>query len=211
MANLRLLEVAGYAAVAFVGFVVIVISWHVLTGRIDISHMLSDAAGRSSISRFQLLLFTLVVAIHVAIMEIRTNSVPDIPRGLLILLAISSGTYLASKLISERSSRSTSGIRLTAFVPVAVIMAVSAFIGIAVYRREMSTSRAAILILTVSLTVWFLNLFLQAVSLDGPPHFETNWGGLGGGLGGWRASTSLIYLLCCLVSGTLIFAALRIK
>lgn len=78
------------------------------------------------------------------------------------------------------------------------------FLGFAVYRHETSSLLAALLVFMGGLTAWFLALFLQAVDKDGPPHFETNWGGIGGGLGGWRFSASLIYLICFFVAGAVV-------
>jgi hypothetical protein len=48
----------------------------------------------------------------------------------------------------------------------------------------------------------FLLLFIADVRRGGSPRIESHWGGIGGGLGGWRLSRSLSYLLvaaCCAV------------
>jgi hypothetical protein len=47
----------------------------------------------------------------------------------------------------------------------------------------------------------FLVLFAKNMRLGGAPQIETHWGGIGGGLGGWRMSSSLSYLL---VTGVLL-------
>jgi hypothetical protein len=44
-------------------------------------------------------------------------------------------------------------------------------------------------------TVHFLILFLQLLQEGDTPQIESHWGGIGGGLGGWRMSRSLGYLL----------------
>jgi hypothetical protein len=207
---------------ALLGITLIVYIW---LGRIDISQLISEANGEASFSRFQLLVFTFVIAGSFSgLMLMRGNlgGVPDIPRGVLILLGISAGTYLISKGISysqsdvvPRSSAdespATNGlqvrfhIRLLGWVPVALILAMVVFLGLAVHYHEVSASMAALVIFTGGLAAWFLVLFLQAVDTDGPPQFETNWGGLGGGLGGWRFSASLIYLICSFVTGAIVF------
>jgi hypothetical protein len=208
---------------ALLGTTLIVYIW---LGRIDISQLISEANGEASFSRFQLLVFIFVIAGSFSgLMLMRGNSVrlPDIPHGVLILLGISAGTYLVSKGISYSQSDvvpgshadkspDTSGfqvrfhIRLLGWIPVALILAMIAFLGLAVSHHEVSASVAALLAFTGGLAAWFLVLFLQAVDTDGPPQFETNWGGLGGGLGGWRFSASLIYLICSFVAGVGVFA-----
>lgn len=48
-------------------------------------------------------------------------------------------------------------------------------------------------------SIYFLFLFVQRLERGGAPQIETHWGGIGGGLGGWRMSTSLGYLLVAIV------------
>jgi hypothetical protein len=48
-------------------------------------------------------------------------------------------------------------------------------------------------------TLIFLSLFVQRLQRGGAPQIETHWGGIGGGLGGWRMSSSLGYLLVAIV------------
>jgi hypothetical protein len=48
-------------------------------------------------SRFQLLVFTLVVAVGVFLSILHTLTLPDIPNSILILLGISASTYAAGK------------------------------------------------------------------------------------------------------------------
>ena len=52
-------------------------------------------------------------------------------------------------------------------------------------------------------TVFFLVLFVRMVERGVTPQVESNWGGLGGGLGGWRISPSLTYLVAAAVFGVL--------
>jgi hypothetical protein len=59
-------------------------------------------------------------------------------------------------------------------------------------------------------TTYFLFLFVQRLEQGGPPEIETHWGGIGGGLGGWRMSRSLGYLLVALgLSALFTFFLLR--
>lgn len=52
-------------------------------------------------------------------------------------------------------------------------------------------------------TTYFLFLFAQRLEQGGPPEIETHWGGIGGGLGGWRMSRSLGYLLVAMALAAL--------
>jgi hypothetical protein len=60
----------------------------------------------------------------------------------------------------------------------------------------------ALFILAAGTTV-FLALFVRMIERGVSPQIETHWGGIGGGLGGWRISLSLTYLLAAAVFGVL--------
>lgn len=49
--------------------------------------------------------------------------------------------------------------------------------------------------------ILFILLFIGRVRKGNLAQIESHWGGLGGGLGGWRISTSLSYLLAALLCG----------
>lgn len=230
----------GYLVCAFLGMLEMLIIWSILTGRIDISKLLSDVEGGASMSRLQLLIFTIVIATGLAgllVTHVNPGVYPDVPRGVLILLAMSASTFLISKRISnsrrdvvlENSQNQSPATadplprghsQSQGWVPLAAVLAAVGFLGVlamvgflglAVYRHDISALLAALLAFGGGLTAWFLVLFLQAVNTDGPPHFETNWGGLGGGIGGWRFSTSLIYLMCSFVGGAVVLVAFLAK
>lgn len=52
-------------------------------------------------------------------------------------------------------------------------------------------------------TLFFLFLFVRMVERGAPPQVESHWGGIGGGVGGWRISSSLTYLLAAVTFGVL--------
>jgi hypothetical protein len=52
-------------------------------------------------------------------------------------------------------------------------------------------------------TVLFLILFVRMVERGVTPQLESHWGGIGGGMSGWRLSASLTYLLAAAVFGVL--------
>ena len=96
-------QVFGFVLCAFVGLLggtIIVWIWQ---GKIDLSALISESNGQASMSRFQLLIFTFVIAIGLfELIELRVSATgfPDIPNGVLTLLGISASTYAVGKGIS---------------------------------------------------------------------------------------------------------------
>jgi hypothetical protein len=92
------------ALIFLFGFAVLV---YIANGRIDLSGLLSEASGApgseskgASMSRFQLLIFTLVIALSLFLVVVASNPMkfPDhIPPEILTLLGISASTYAVSK------------------------------------------------------------------------------------------------------------------
>jgi hypothetical protein len=68
--------------------------------QIDLSALLNEANGDASMSRFQLLIFSLVIAVGLYIYILNHMALPDIPDSVLKLLGISASTYAAGKGIS---------------------------------------------------------------------------------------------------------------
>jgi hypothetical protein len=73
------------------------------------------------------------------------------------------------------------------------------FLIVALYRHELTGLMAAAAFVLGGLTILFACLFLSSIRFDGPPRFESYWGDITGGSGGWRVSTSLTYLIAMLV------------
>lgn len=76
---------------------------------INLNHLLSesphagappDEVPKASLSRFQMLVFTFVVAGLYLVLSLETGTLIDIPEGTLTLIGISSGTYVLGKVIS---------------------------------------------------------------------------------------------------------------
>jgi hypothetical protein len=90
------------------GFAVLV---YIANGSIDLSDLLSeqgDSKG-ASMSRFQLLIFTLVIALSLFLVVVSHMEFPDkIPPEILTLLGISASTYAVSKGIQVSGSQTTS-------------------------------------------------------------------------------------------------------
>jgi len=85
-------------------------------------------------------------------------------------------------------------------VPAALDLAVVVGLWFAVRENELYLTAAVILGLFAVLTIEFAFRFLRTVNSD-PPRLESHWGGLGGTAGGWRVSTSLVYLFAALAFG----------
>ena len=86
-------------AVGFVALLGFAIISRIYTGRIDLTRLISEPTGDASMSRFQLLIFTFVIALSLflIIASSSTPGFPDIPSGVLTLLGISASSYLVSK------------------------------------------------------------------------------------------------------------------
>jgi hypothetical protein len=95
-----MLTICGYGVCLFMGLLCTTLLWFIWTNKIDLSKLLSEANGSASISRLQLLVFTLVVAISLYMIVERTGAFPEIPNGILTLLGISASTYAVGKGIS---------------------------------------------------------------------------------------------------------------
>src|SRR5215472_14094367 len=85
----------------------------IASGRIDISALLEEkgaVGGGASMSRFQLLIFTFVVAISLLLIVVSGKAFPtEIPAGVLTLLGISASTYAVSKGIQSSSGDQSAG------------------------------------------------------------------------------------------------------
>jgi len=100
----------GYVACGFLGLLAFTILLWIWRGKIDLTTLLNEGNGQASMSRFQLLIFTFVVALSLfELVEKRSSgdfpdvphgTFPDIPQGVLTLLGISASTYAVGKGIS---------------------------------------------------------------------------------------------------------------
>ncbi len=81
-------QLCGLILCLFVGALGLTIIIWIWIGKIDLSALLNEANGQASMSRFQLLIFTFVIAISLfELVEMRANPTgfPDIPNGVLTL------------------------------------------------------------------------------------------------------------------------------
>ena len=92
-----LLLICGYGVCLFMGLLCAVLLWKIFTNQIDLTKVVSEANGDASMSRFQLLIFTMMVAISMFILVVKNWNFPVVPEGVLGLLGISASTYAVSK------------------------------------------------------------------------------------------------------------------
>src|SRR5215472_10110258 len=103
-------EYAGLVIVFLFGFMILA---GIASGKIDISKILeekSNGDSKASMSRFQLLIFTFVIALSLFLIVVnRTTEFPDIPTNVLLLLGISATTYGVSKGIQAGATSGSDG------------------------------------------------------------------------------------------------------
>jgi hypothetical protein len=93
----RLKIVVGYIILILLFFFGLMVLIAMAMGKIDLSLLLAESGGGASISRFQLLLFTIVIAFSLFLLILSDMKFPDIPTSILTLLGISASTYAVSK------------------------------------------------------------------------------------------------------------------
>jgi len=96
----NLATATAWVILGFIAILEITIVYLMFTGKINLSRLISEPNGDASISRFQLLLFTFVIAVSLFLVigGVLPPKLPDvIPNGVLTLLGISGSTYLVSK------------------------------------------------------------------------------------------------------------------
>jgi len=89
---------------SFLGGLLIIISYQLLTGQININRLLYDkgSTGGLSPARVQLLVFTLAVAVYYVgeVLSAETAKFPELPNEMLFLLLGSHTFFLGSKMVS---------------------------------------------------------------------------------------------------------------
>jgi len=93
--------VAGYTILILVFFYGLMILIAMARGTINLKYLVSDAdTGHASMARFQLLIFTFVIALSLFLIIVGNNKqlrFPEIPNQVLTLLGISASTYAVGK------------------------------------------------------------------------------------------------------------------
>lgn len=91
--------VVGWAALVLVSVFALYLLWRVYKGKLALEHVISDKDCYASMGRFQVLIFTFVVALSFLyfVTSPEANGFPEIPGSVLTLLGISGSAYLVSK------------------------------------------------------------------------------------------------------------------
>ena len=97
----RLTLVIAYIIVILVFFFGFMVLIAMATNKIDLSGLLCEGSeNKASMSRFQLLIFTFVIAFSLVLLILSNGpqlKFPEVPSGILLLLGISASTYAVSK------------------------------------------------------------------------------------------------------------------
>jgi hypothetical protein len=95
----------GILLAVFLGVLELLVLWFIATGKIDLKMLISEKSGAASLSRFQFLIFTFVIAMSFfLVVATDPTGLPDVPTGVFTLLGISGGSYVISKGIQSSQS-----------------------------------------------------------------------------------------------------------
>src|ERR1700722_3935472 len=97
----RLADFCELLACVFLGALALVLLFKIATDKIDLEWLVSEDNGHASISRFQLLIFSFVVAISLVKIVEEKKEFPKIDSSILTLLGISASTYAVGKSIQK--------------------------------------------------------------------------------------------------------------
>ena len=102
--------IAAWIVVVFIGFSSLLILWYMVTEKIDLEKLISEKDGAASLSRFQFLVFTFVIAMSLFLVIVGQDP-PKFPATIapeiLALLGISGGSYVISKGIQKSGGAKT--------------------------------------------------------------------------------------------------------
>jgi len=101
----RLALIAGYAVVSFVCIMGLLAVWSVIIGKLDLSDLISEDNGKASMARFQLLIFTFVLAMCLLVLTLESGEFPHLDGEILGLLGISGGSFVISKGIQKAAEK----------------------------------------------------------------------------------------------------------
>jgi hypothetical protein len=91
----------GWGAAILIGLLGLAVVYRMFNGTIDLTQLVSEPSGEASMSRFQFLVFTFVIATSFILITVSDGKFPDLPPNVLALLGISAGSYVVSKGIQK--------------------------------------------------------------------------------------------------------------
>ena len=92
---------AGTIVVVFIGVVGLIILGKMYSDKIPLKGLINESGEKASFSRFQFLIFTLVIAMCVLVLTLESGEFPEIDLDVLGLLGISGGSFVTSKAIEK--------------------------------------------------------------------------------------------------------------
>lgn len=95
---------AGWIVVLFMAALAIMIIFRIVQGSpngIDLRRLISEENGNASLSRFQFLVFTFVIAMGLLVVVLKTGTSPSLGGDILGLLGISAGSYVGAKITQK--------------------------------------------------------------------------------------------------------------
>jgi len=96
-ADVYLSVAAGYTALLLIFLYGVVVLYEMVNGNVDVAELIGESGGGASISRFQLLVFTFVIALGIVFLLAKDGKFPDLNANILALVGISASTYAVSK------------------------------------------------------------------------------------------------------------------
>lgn len=101
--------VMGWVVTVLIAAFALAIIYKMLKGEINLMYLIAGADGDASLSRFQFLIFTFVIALGLFLIILSGNPTPKFPDtiagGILALLGISGGSYVTSKAVDANASQ----------------------------------------------------------------------------------------------------------
>src|SRR5215475_4521405 len=101
--------VMGWVVTVLIGAFALAIIYKIIKGDIDLMYLIAGVDGDASLSRFQFLVFTFVIALGLFLIILSAKDgpafPPTIPGGILALLGISGGSYVTSKAVDANASK----------------------------------------------------------------------------------------------------------
>ncbi len=108
--------VIGWILAVLLGAFALAIIYKMVKGDIDLKYLIAGDDGDASLSRFQFLIFTFVIAMSLFLLIINKAGgpgFPDIPNSILALLGISGGSYVVSKGVDANAPPKTTETTVT--------------------------------------------------------------------------------------------------
>ena len=96
-ADVYLSVAAGYTALLLIFLYGVIVLYEMVNGNVDVAELIGESGGGASISRFQLLVFTFVIALGIIFLLAKDDKFPDLNANILALVGISASTYAVSK------------------------------------------------------------------------------------------------------------------